>query len=62
MWAYMNRRRKARGIAVKTFVQPLSDVDRAVLDGESAGFVKVHIRAGTDKSSAPPWSQDTRAR
>ena len=38
---------KARGIAVKTFVQPLSDVDRAVLDGESAGFVKVHVRAGS---------------
>jgi len=37
---------KARG-AVKTFVQPLSDVDRAVLDGESAGFVKVHVRAGS---------------
>ncbi len=40
---------QARGIAVKTFVQPLSDVDRAALDGESAGFVKVHVRAGSDR-------------
>jgi pyruvate/2-oxoglutarate dehydrogenase complex dihydrolipoamide dehydrogenase (E3) component len=38
---------QARGIAVGTFVQPLSEVDRAVLDGESAGFVKVHVRAGS---------------
>ncbi len=38
---------QARGIAVQTFVQPLSDVDRAVLDGESEGFVKVHVRAGS---------------
>jgi pyruvate/2-oxoglutarate dehydrogenase complex dihydrolipoamide dehydrogenase (E3) component len=40
---------QARGIAIRTFVQPLSDVDRAVLDGETAGFVKVHVREGTDK-------------
>ncbi len=39
----------ARGIAVRTFVQELADVDRAVLDGETGGFVKVHVRAGTDK-------------
>jgi pyruvate/2-oxoglutarate dehydrogenase complex dihydrolipoamide dehydrogenase (E3) component len=39
----------ARGIAVRTFVQELGDVDRAVLDGETEGFVKVHVRAGTDR-------------
>ena len=39
----------ARGVAVRTFVQELRDVDRAVLDGESEGFVKVHVRAGTDR-------------
>ena len=38
-----------RGIAVRTFVQELADVDRAVLDGETEGFVKVHVRAGTDR-------------
>jgi pyruvate/2-oxoglutarate dehydrogenase complex dihydrolipoamide dehydrogenase (E3) component len=39
---------RARGIAVRTFAQHLHDVDRAVLDGETDGFVKVHVRAGTD--------------
>jgi pyruvate/2-oxoglutarate dehydrogenase complex dihydrolipoamide dehydrogenase (E3) component len=38
-----------RGIAVRTFVQELADVDRAVLDGETEGFIKVHVRAGTDR-------------
>ncbi len=38
----------ARGIAVTTFVIPLADVDRAVADGEEDGFVKVHVRAGSD--------------
>ena len=37
-----------RGIAIATFVQELDDVDRAVLDGETEGFVKVHVRKGTD--------------
>jgi pyruvate/2-oxoglutarate dehydrogenase complex dihydrolipoamide dehydrogenase (E3) component len=38
-----------RGIRIKTFVQPLSEVDRAVLDGETEGFVKVHVGEGTDR-------------
>ncbi len=38
-----------RGIEVETFTQPLSDVDRAVLDGEDAGFARVHVRKGTDR-------------
>ncbi len=40
---------KDRGIPVATFVQELAGVDRAILDGESKGFVKVHVRAGTDQ-------------
>jgi pyruvate/2-oxoglutarate dehydrogenase complex dihydrolipoamide dehydrogenase (E3) component len=40
---------KERGIPVKTFVQELSDVDRAILDGETEGFVKVLVRAGSDR-------------
>jgi pyruvate/2-oxoglutarate dehydrogenase complex dihydrolipoamide dehydrogenase (E3) component len=32
-----------QGIEVKTFVQPLNEVDRAILDGETEGFVKVHV-------------------
>ncbi|MBI4370982.1 MAG: mercuric reductase [Elusimicrobia bacterium] len=39
---------KDKGIPVETFVQEFRDVDRAVLDGESEGFVKVHVRKGTD--------------
>jgi pyruvate/2-oxoglutarate dehydrogenase complex dihydrolipoamide dehydrogenase (E3) component len=43
------REARERGIAVRTFVQQLAEVDRAVLDGETEGFVKVHVRAGTDR-------------
>jgi pyruvate/2-oxoglutarate dehydrogenase complex dihydrolipoamide dehydrogenase (E3) component len=39
---------QAKGIAVQTFVQELQDVDRAILDGETTGFVKVHVRKGAD--------------
>jgi len=38
-----------KGIPLQTFVQPLAEVDRAVLDGESDGFVKIHVRQGTDR-------------
>jgi pyruvate/2-oxoglutarate dehydrogenase complex dihydrolipoamide dehydrogenase (E3) component len=38
-----------RGIAVQTLVEPLLEVDRALLDGEADGFVKVHVRRGTDR-------------
>lgn len=38
-----------RGVPLTTFTVPMSDVDRAVLDGEDAGFVKIHVRAGTDR-------------
>ena len=41
--------RDAGAIRVKTFVQEFEDVDRAVLDGETEGLVKVHVREGTDK-------------
>ena len=33
---------------IDTFVQPLSHVDRAILDGQTEGFVKIHVRKGTD--------------
>jgi pyruvate/2-oxoglutarate dehydrogenase complex dihydrolipoamide dehydrogenase (E3) component len=38
-----------RGIAVATFVKPLSEVDRAIVDGDADGFVKIHVKKGTDK-------------
>ena len=40
---------KAQGIAVDTYTQPLAKVDRAILDGEDEGFVRVHVRRGTDR-------------
>jgi pyruvate/2-oxoglutarate dehydrogenase complex dihydrolipoamide dehydrogenase (E3) component len=38
-----------RGVAIHTFVQDLEDVDRAILDGETDGFVKIHVKRGTDR-------------
>jgi pyruvate/2-oxoglutarate dehydrogenase complex dihydrolipoamide dehydrogenase (E3) component len=38
-----------KGIEVTTLTVPLSDIDRAVLDGETEGFARVHLRKGTDK-------------
>lgn len=38
-----------RGIAIDTYVQHFSEVDRAILDGEEEGFVKVHVKQGTDQ-------------
>ena len=40
---------KKAGIEVDTFVRPLAEVDRPVLDGEDEGFVKIHVKKGTDK-------------
>ena len=37
-----------RGIAVDTFTRHLRDVDRAIADGEEEGFVRVHVKKGTD--------------
>ena len=37
----------AAGIEIDTFKVPLSDVNRAVTDGEEHGFVKMHVRKGT---------------
>ena len=38
-----------RGIPVDTFVRGLREVDRAITDGEEEGFVKVHVKKGTDQ-------------
>ena len=38
-----------RGIDVETFVQEFREVDRAILEGEEEGLVKIHVRKGTDK-------------
>ncbi|MGC2462794.1 MAG: mercuric reductase [Steroidobacteraceae bacterium] len=38
-----------KAIPVKTFTILMHDVDRAVTDGEEKGFVKIHVREGTDR-------------
>ncbi len=40
---------REQGVAVDTYVQHFADIDRAILAGETAGFVKVHTRKGTDR-------------
>ena len=43
------RQARERGIPVKTYTVLMHDVDRAITDGEEDGFVKIHVREGTDK-------------
>ena len=38
-----------KGIEIETFEVDMSSVDRAILDGETNGFVRVHTRKGTDR-------------
>jgi pyruvate/2-oxoglutarate dehydrogenase complex dihydrolipoamide dehydrogenase (E3) component len=38
-----------QGIDVATLTQPFDDVDRAILDGEDEGFVRMHIERSTGK-------------
>ena len=40
---------RQRGIDVDTFTHPWRDVDRAITDGEEDGFVKIHVKKGTDQ-------------
>ena len=42
------RQARERNIPVKTFTVLMHDVDRAVADSETAGFVKIHVREGSD--------------
>mmetsp|Transcript_8373 Transcript_8373/g.14472 ORF Transcript_8373/g.14472 Transcript_8373/m.14472 type:complete len:736 (+) Transcript_8373:28-2235(+) len=38
-----------KGIKYTTFRRDFDDVDRAITDGQTEGFVKVHVEKGTDK-------------
>ncbi|MBT4485594.1 MAG: FAD-containing oxidoreductase, partial [Candidatus Latescibacteria bacterium] len=38
-----------KGIQADTFIRHFKDVDRAVLDGEQEGFVKINVNKGTDR-------------
>ena len=44
-----DKQAKEQGIAIDTYTQEFADVDRAILEGEDEGFVKVHVKKGTDK-------------
>jgi pyruvate/2-oxoglutarate dehydrogenase complex dihydrolipoamide dehydrogenase (E3) component len=38
-----------RDLAFATFTREFSDVDRGIVDGETEGFVKIHVKKGTDQ-------------
>lgn len=40
---------KEMGYEVATFTEQLSENDRAILEGETDGFVRVHLKKGSDK-------------
>ena len=40
---------KEKNVAIDTYIQKFHDVDRAILEGEESGFVKIHVKHGTDK-------------
>jgi pyruvate/2-oxoglutarate dehydrogenase complex dihydrolipoamide dehydrogenase (E3) component len=43
------REAREKNIPVKTLTVPMHDVDRAIADAEEEGFVKIHIKEGTDR-------------
>jgi pyruvate/2-oxoglutarate dehydrogenase complex dihydrolipoamide dehydrogenase (E3) component len=40
---------ETRGVATETITVPMSSVDRAVIDNVTNGFLRVHLRRGTDR-------------
>ncbi|HVC00704.1 MAG TPA: FAD-dependent oxidoreductase [Steroidobacteraceae bacterium] len=43
------RQARQRAIAVHSFTIMMQDVDGAIIDGTDVGFVKIHVRAGSDE-------------
>ena len=43
------RTARVQRIPVKTFTIPMHEVDRAIADSEDDGFVKIHVRDGSDR-------------
>ena len=39
----------AQDVAVQSYTQELGEVDRAILEGDTDGFVRVHVKQGTDQ-------------
>jgi pyruvate/2-oxoglutarate dehydrogenase complex dihydrolipoamide dehydrogenase (E3) component len=46
---WSEREARDQGVAVDTLVRRMKDTDRARIDGDTEGFVKVHVRKGTDR-------------
>jgi pyruvate/2-oxoglutarate dehydrogenase complex dihydrolipoamide dehydrogenase (E3) component len=42
------REAKRNSIPAKSFTVMMHDVDRAILDGQDNGYVKIHVKEGTD--------------
>ena len=42
------REARQKEIPIKSFTVPMHEVHRAICDGEEEGFVKIHVREGTD--------------
>lgn len=40
---------RERDIAFTTFTREFADVDRSIVDGETEGFVKIHVKKGKDQ-------------
>ena len=40
---------REKGVQVDTYTRELKDVDRAILEGRTNGFVRVHVKKGKDK-------------
>jgi len=40
---------RRQSIPVKSFTVMMQDVDRAITDGQDDGFVKIHVREGSDE-------------
>jgi mercury(II) reductase len=46
---FSEREAQERGVSIDRFMIAMSDVDRALADGEEEGFVKVLVKKGTDR-------------
>jgi pyruvate/2-oxoglutarate dehydrogenase complex dihydrolipoamide dehydrogenase (E3) component len=40
---------REKGLEIETYTYPLSEVDRAILDGEEQGFARLHIKKGNNR-------------
>ena len=38
-----------RNIEYATFIREFSDIDRSIVDGDTEGYVKIHVKKGTDR-------------